>query len=641
MLALDIETYSTIDLTKVGSYRYATHPNTDVLVLAYALQGQAVQTWQPGDRIDPEVISALRAGEDVLAHNAGFDRNIYEHVLVKRYGWPEVAGRWLDSRSLCSLMGIPRSLKEAALALGLDEQKQEDGKRLVKLFSFPHGGAFDRVRPEDAPDDWTRFVEYCRQDVRTTLGLVDRLRTYLPRLYADHAGWEADFQMNRRGVLADLELSEALIAAAEPLMEAITNECIELTGGIGPGQVKRLLAWLQGYGVSLPSLGETEIIEALSGDLPADVRRVLELRLEGSRSSWRKCYAVRDIADGDGRLHDQLAYGSTHTYRWAGRGVQLQNLPRPKLKSYEIEAAIDALLVDPSVVPLLFDKPMEALSSLMRSVLVAPTGKRLGVCDFSKIEVVVLAWLAEDEECLVALRNGEDLYRQLASKIYRVPEPDVTKDQRFTGKSGILGGGYGAGWKAFQGSCRKQGVQIPDSLAKTTINAYRDKHAAVPAFWHNLERAAIRAVAFQEPQQVGPYLEFFAEDLWLFCRLPSGRCLSWFRPEIRRRKRREQLVPELWFQVTGKNGKPIAVNSFGGKLAENVVSSTARDLLAEALVSAESAGLCPVLTIHDEIVCEGPRGIGKALSEVMLQRPAWAPDLPIAVEFEEGERYAK
>ena len=641
MIALDIETYSATDLTKVGSFRYATHPTTEVLVLAYALPGEAVETWQPGDPLDLSLIAALRAGEDVLAHNAAFDRNIYEHVLVKQHGWPEVTGRWLDSRSLCSLMGLPRSLEQAALALGLEQQKQEDGKRLVKLFSFPHGGVFNRTSPEDAPDEWRRFVEYCRQDVRTLLGLVDRLRAYLPRLDADHAAWEADFQMNRRGVLADLELSEALIAAAEPLMEAITTECVQLTGGIGPGQVKRLLAWLQERDLSLPSLGEIEILEALDGDLPVDVRRVLELRLEGSRSSWRKCYAIRDIADADGRLHDQLAYGSTHTYRWAGRGVQLQNLPRPKLQGYEIEAAIDALLIDPSVISLLFDKPMDALSSLMRSVLRAPDGKRLGVCDFSKIEVVVLAWLAEDEDCMVALRAGEDLYRQLATRIYGVPEKDVTKDQRFTGKSGILGGGYSAGWRAFQASCRKQGVQIPDSLAKATINAYREKHAAVPVFWRNLEKAAIRAVALGETQKAGPHLEFFAEDLWLFCRLPSGRYLSWFRPEIRRRKRHDRLAPELWFQVTGKNGKPVVVNSFGGKLAENVVSSTARDLLADALVAAENEGLGPVLTVHDELVCEGPRGIGKTLAEVMLRPPAWAPDLPVAVEFHEEVRYAK
>ncbi len=643
MIILDFETFSHADLPTVGAYRYATHPTTDVALLAYQLPGEAVQTWMPTAPIPADLQGALAAGEPVLAHNAAFDRDIYEHVLQPRYGFPPVTGRWLDSRALCALLGLPRSLENAGEALKLAQRKQIDGKRLIQLFSQPHAkGLFHgRVLATDAPDEWARFVAYCRQDVATTAALVDRLKAYLPQLELDHACWEADYRMACRGILADLDLAAAITVSAENLLAGIERECQALTGGIGPSQVQALTAWLHRQGVHFDSLGETEITEALTGNLAPAVRRVLELRLEGSRSAWRKVYAIRDAATADGRLHDQLAYGQTHTYRWAGRGVQLQNLPRPRIKREEIADAIKLLQQDPAAFPLFFTKPVEALSSLMRSLLCAPDGLRLGVCDFAKIEVVVLAWLAGDVETVASLERGDDLYKQLAARIYKVPVDAVTDGQRHTGKSGILGGGYSAGWRAFQASCRKQGLQINESLARATIDAYREKHAPVVKFWADLERAAIRAVGTGKPQPVGNHLVFHAEDAWLFCRLPSGRNLSWFQPRIRRVEKYGETVPELRFSGIGKNGKPMEAHTFGGRLCENVVSSTARDLLAASLVAAEREGLNPVLTVHDELICEGLPGIGAALSEIMLRRPEWAREVPIDCEWKEGQRYVK
>ncbi len=643
MIVLDFETFSRADLQTVGAHRYATDPSTEVLVLAYRIGSAPVRVWTPDEPIPADLQRALAAGEDVLAHNAGFDRGIWEHVATPRYGFSPVRGRWLDSRALCALLGLPRSLEQAALALKLDHQKQPDGKRLIRLFSTPQrSGMFtDRVRPEDAPDDWDRFVDYCRSDVQVTADLVERLKAYLPQLDLDHPCWEADYRMACRGVPVDLALAEAIAQAAEPLMAAVDAECRTLTGGIASGQVQALAVWLGERGHPFETLGETEINEALAGALPADVRRVLELRLEGSRSAWRKVYAIRDAASADARLHDQLAYAGTHTYRWAGRGVQLQNLPRPRIKKDVIADAIAVLSADPQAFGLFFSKPLEALSSLMRSLLRAGEGLRLGVCDFSKIEVVVLFWLAEDAKALEALRRGEDLYRLLAGRIYNTTPGAVTDEQRHTGKGGILGGGFGAAWRAFQASCRKQGLQITDDLAKATISAYREEHAPVVRFWAVLEQAAIRAVGTGKPQPVGPHLTFYAEDRWLFCRLPSGRNLAWFEPRVRRTEKFGEPALELRFTGVGKNGKPMQSHTFGGRLAENVVSSTARDLLAESLVDAERERLNPVLTVHDEIIAEGRPGIGEVLRHVMLRRPAWAADVPIGAERKEAERYGK
>ncbi|NCC40370.1 MAG: hypothetical protein EOM21_13110 [Gammaproteobacteria bacterium] len=643
MIILDFETYGEIDLPVVGAYRYARDPATDVLLLAYGRPGEAVRVWAPGDPKPADLLAALAAGEDVLAHNAAFDRSIWEWVLMPRYGFPPVAGRWLDSRTLCALVGLPRSLAQAANALGLEQRKATEGERLIQLFSMPHArGLFrGRVRPEEAPEDWRLFVDYCVQDVRTTMALVDRLRAYLPQLEHDHPCWEADYRMACRGILADLELAEAVATVAEPRLAELTAECAGLTGGLAPGQVQALLAWLGDRGLRLDSLGEIEIAEAVQTPLPDEVRRVLELRLEGSKTSWRKVYAIRAAAAADGRLHDQLAYAGTHTYRWAGRGVQLQNLPRPKLKPAAIGDAVAVLLRDPGAFGWLFAAPLETLSSLMRSLLRAPDGLRLGISDYSKIEVVVLGWLAGDEPMMDALRRGEDLYRRLAARIYKVDEAVVTDGQRHTGKGGILGGGYGAGWRAFLESCRKQGLAIPEALARATIEAYREQHAPVVRFWAALEQAALRAVGTGKLQPVGPHLTFFRDDRWLFCRLPSGRNLAWFEPRIKRVEKFGEPALELRFTAVGKHGRPVPSHTFGGRLCENVVSSTARDLLAESLVAAEREGLNPVLTVHDELVCEGPPGIGEALAEVMLRRPVWAPDLPIAVEAKEGPRYAK
>ena len=643
MIVLDFETFSRADLQTVGAHRYATDPSTEVLVLAYKIGPEPVRVWAPDEPIPADLQRALAAGSDVLAHNAGFDRGIWEHVAMPRYCFPQVRGRWLDSRALCALLGLPRSLEQAAIALKLDHQKQPDGKRLIRLFSMPQrAGMFtDRVHPEDAPDDWDRFVDYCRSDVQVTADLVERLKAYLPQLDLDHPYWEADYRMACRGILADTDLAAAIERAAEPLMAAVESECMALTGGIAPGQVQALAGWLGERGHPFETLGETEINEALAGALPADVRRVMELRLEGSRSAWRKVYAIRDAAAAGGRLHDQLAYAGTHTYRWTGRGVQLQNLPRPRIKPPAIADAIEVMLADPEAFGLFYDRPLETLSSLMRALLVAPAGRRLGISDYGKIEVVVLAWLANDAPMLEALRCGEDLYKRLASRIYGVPIEGVTVEQRHTGKSGILGGGYGAGWRAFRDSCREKGLTISESLAKATIAAYRKEHAPVVRFWAVLEQAAIRAVGTGKPQPAGPHLTFFAEDRWLFCRLPSGRNLAWFEPRVRRTEKFGKPALELRFTGVAKSGKPVPRHTYSGKLAENVASSTARDLLAQATVDAEHAGLNPVLLVHDELVCEGPPGIGRAVADVMLRKPAWAAELPIEVEWQELQRYGK
>lgn len=643
MIVLDFETFGRIDLSAAGAWHYASDPASDVLIMAYQIDAGAVGTWVPGQPIPADLQRALDAGQDVLAHNAQFDRAIWECIAQPHYGFPPVKGRWLDSRVLCALAGLPRSLEQAAAALGLEQQKQIDGKRLIKLFSLPHrSGLFeDRARPADHPEDWKRFVEYCRQDVCTTAALVERLRAFFPQLEQDHPCWEVDYQMGRRGVLADLELSEAIAQTAERLMTEIERECRELTGGIAPGQVSALTAWLRERGADFETLGEIEILEAFETDLAPDVRRVLELRLEGSKSAWRKVYAIREAVGPDNRLRNQLVYADTHTYRWTGRGVQPQNLPRPRIKPNVIADAIEVLRHQPDAFELLFSKPIETLSSLMRATLRAPEGSVLARSDFSKIEVVVLAWLANDPTMLGALNRGEDLYRQLSSAIYGVPPEAVTDEQRHTGKGGILGGGYGAGWRAFQESCRKQGLKVEPALAKATITAYRSKYEPIVQFWEDLERAAIRATATGSPQPVGRHLTFTREDRWLLCRLPSGRSLAWFEPRVKRVEKRGGVTPELRFTAIGRNGKPVPNHTFGGRLCENVVSSTARDLLAESLIAAEREGLNPVLTVHDEIVCEGPAGIAEAIGQIMLRRPAWASDLPVGAEWKEALRYGK
>ncbi|MEA1050485.1 DNA polymerase [Lamprobacter modestohalophilus] len=641
MITIDFEIFGAIDLGAVGATHYARHTETDILLLGYQIDAQAPRVWTPNTPFPEPLRNALAAGQALWAHNAAFDRLIWNEIGTKRYGFPP-APHWHDSMILCALAGLPRSLAEAAKALGLPAQKQTDGKRLIRLFSCPHTGHLgSRVTDKEAPEDWLRFISYCKQDVATTASLIHRLAAFVPDLELDLPCWEADQAMSQRGIKVDLDLASAIAQAAEPLMEAVDTECRSLTGGIGPSQVQALLAWLREQDITLDTLGEIEINELLATDLSPDIRRVLQLRLEGSRSSWRKVYAVQAAVGPDGRLRDQLQYAGTHTYRWKGRGVQLQNLPRPKLKQGEIEQAVKCLIQDPSAFSLLYDKPLETLASLVRALLCAPQGQRLGVSDFSKIEVVVLAWLAGDQDMLLALERGDDLYKQLASRIYQVAISAVTAEQRHVGKGGILGGGYGAGWRAFQASCRKGGLQIDQATAQATITAYRELHAPVVTFWKALERAALRAAQTGEPQRAGAHLIFTREDRWLRCWLPSGRSLSWFDPRIKRVEKFDQLQPELRFSGIGKNGKSIPMHTFGGRLCENVVSSTARDLLAESLVLAEREGLSPVLTVHDEIVSEGPPGIADALGKVMLRRPDWASALPIAAEWKESVRYGK
>jgi len=627
LINLDFEVRSFIDLPERGLDVYAKDKSTEVICMAYSIDGGPVKLWTPETAL-PQFMYA----EDTIFQgwNVAFEVNIMRHVLGINVPWE----RTRDTMAWAAANNCPQSLEEAAIFLGTADQKDPIGKRLIQKLCKPHKGEFNKD-----PVLLKQMYDYCVSDVKAEMAIGAFLR---PLTASEQEVYTLTQRINDRGVPVDpKELHNAVLAVVRA-QDALDNELLSMTG-CKPSERAKLLNWLNQQGAGLEDLtAKTVSAKLVYTNLSAKVRRALELRQEGSQTSVAKYAKMREIQD-EGKIRNTLVYHGASTGRWASRGgLNLQNIARPVLSDEEIELAI----------PRAFNTgvaTMQELSSLVRSAIRAPSGKTFVDVDFSSIENRVGVYLAGQKDKVELFRKGLDEYKVFASEsLYRVPYDEVTKDQRQVSKSAVLGAMFGQGAKGLVKYAGGMGVTLSEGQAKGAVDNYRMSYARVKELWAKCESAAIQAVEHPgNPFRAGDKLVLKVARNALWMQLPSGRLICWQRPQL-------ELLTTPW----GSQKRGVTVHSqntftrqwsrnalIGSSIFQSAVQGTARDFLAVAMLNLEKAGYEVINSIHDEVLLlVEEQSAESALADVvniMTTPPTWAPDFPLAAEGWHGKRYRK
>jgi DNA polymerase len=613
-IVLDCETRSLLDLRKTGHARYARDPSTDCWCACWCLVDQPVQLWRAGEPVPAEIMATAADPECLfVAHNAGFERAIWQHVLV-RHGWPELPGveRWRCTQAAASAMALPPKLDKLAKALSLDHQKAADD--IMHLMAKPRapraGEDPDGIYWFDDPEHLQQLYDYCLADVECERELFHWLPPLLP---AEQELWELDQIINGRGFAVDRLLVEKAIAIATAVDRAVQAELQEITGGEieSTNQVEKLLTWLVARGCELADLQKPTLAAALRrANLAPEVRRVMELRREAAHASANKFQAMRAWCCEDGRIRGAFKYHGAATGRWSANGVQPQNL---KKEGANIADKVAAVLTGDIEIVRKLGSPIEVVGDVARAAICAGSGCKLLTADYSAIESRVLAWIAGETSKLAMWArfdetgNPNDDPYVIIGRALGHPEETA----RAKGKIADLAFGYGGGLGAY-----KNMAPADDTATEAQIQgfkqAWRDHHPRTVQFWYGIERTAINAI-YQSPQKYGRFILRF--EKWhgvpfLFIELPSGRRLAYpFARLIRNDRGHAAMTFMDNAAVTGgwteyRPGRGI----WGGTFTENLTQAVARDLLAAAMLRAEAVGCPVVLHVHDSIVCEVPDG---------------------------------
>lgn len=642
-LLVDIETYSSVDITKAGAFKYIESDDFEILLIAYAWNDEPVRvidltsTDHENDEYQDIVAGLLDQDTIKIAHNSAFERAALGKHLG-RYLPPE---EWEDTMILAAYNGLPLSLDAAGAALRLQDQKIKEGTSLISYFCKPckptiSNGGRTRNMPHHAPDKWARFMEYCRRDVEVAQAIYNRLSRY-PVTDLERKVWATDARINERGVQIDRELVESAIAVDNAFREEHLEEMRRLTGLENPNSVQQLKAWLSAAGIECDSLSKATITDIKGSATDSTTKRVLELRQMLSKTSTKKYEAMTAAACKDDRVRGLTQYyGAARTGRWAGRLIQLQNLPQNHLDDIgtvrEIVRARDLESLE-----MIFDSVPDTLSQLIRTALVAKPGCTFLVSDYSAIEARVIAYLAGETWRMEVFKNGGDIYCASASQMFHVPveKHGVNGHLRQKGKIAELALGYGGGIGAMKNfGADKMGMT--DEEMQEIVNQWRVASPTIPKLWRDVEKAARSAI--ENPgrsYRINCGVVYRRDTDALRCKLPSGRWLTYWEPRIEDEK--------IYFmgqnQTTRKWEK---TDTWGGKLTENIVQAFARDCLAVAMVRLEEAGYHIVFTVHDEVIVEAPEGSRwQDVAEIMGQPIDWAPGLILRGDGYETKFYMK
>lgn len=650
LLFLDTETYSPEALSGasgVGAYKYAEHPEAAVALTAYALDDSPVRVLgEPGDDPDEwdEYVEFFRMLQDPsvlkIAHNAAFDRvQLSAYVCGRGTGRFLHPAQWADTMHIAALSSLPRGLDSLAAALGV-EGKDSAGPALIRRFAVPQRAtkkrAAGRIYGFQEPEKWADYVHYCAQDVET---LRDVWHALEADPYADTsiAGPERDVEVaselvNDLGLPVDRSLVTDGMTAERRARAALYGQLQAVTGLENPGSAAQLTSWLRESCTRLADLPDIrrKTLEALLDDsegLPGNVVTAVRLRVDLARTSGRKLHVLDRATGAGGRIRGCFQYAGAHTGRWAGRLAQPQNLPREQLPAGEsVESVQAAIRREESV-------PQTTVAALVRPAFGQPPSTSILVCDYSSIEAIVLAWLAREQWVIDAYREHRDLYVETAARMSAAVGHEMSRQE---GKVALLGAGYGSG---VTGLRTFAGPEPTDEQLQTQINAWRSANPAIVALWHRLEA---------EFRSGGPIIHAPQRDVRVLT-LPSGRCLTY---------RGVHATLNRWGQPSVAFYDPVKkhdVETYGGRLAENLTQATARDALAAALVRLQGAGFKVVGHVHDEVIVEGPgswvdadglpsREGGRAFAEVrrlMTEPNHWSTSLPLRAAGAVMPRYGK
>lgn len=645
-LSVDIETFSSVDLGKSGVYRYAESEDFEILLFGYSVNGSPVRVVDLacGENLPEEIRKAI-SDPTVMkwAFNAQFER-----ICLSRFlGMP--TGEYLDPVSWhCTMiwsatLGLPMSLAGVGTVLGLEKQKLTEGKDLIRYFCVPCkatkvNGGRTRNLPEHDWTKWERFKSYNLRDVETEMEIQKKLSRF-PVPENEWRNYCLDQKINDRGVALDMELAHRAVQCDNQYREFYLRQAREITGLENPNSVLQLRDWLWERGVELDSLSKNAVQDLLP-DTDGDVRKVLSLRQELAKSSVKKYTAMENLVCRDSRGRGLIQfYGASRTGRYAGKLLQVQNLPQNHLPDLETARALvqsgnfDAL-------EMLYDSVPNVLSELIRTAIVPKRGCRFIVSDFSAIEARVLSWFAGEQWRLDTFTQGGDIYCASASQMFGVPveKHGINGELRQKGKQAELACGYGGSVGAMKsmGAVR---MGVKEEELQPLVDAWRQANPRIVQFWWEVDRAAKTCVKQHVPTQVGK-LRFEYQSGILFIQLPSGRRLAYAKPRMGENRFGGEAIT---YEGVGTGRKWERLETYGAKCVENIVQGTARDLLALALLRLEEAGYPVVMHCHDEAICEVPIGQGSVeeVNRIMAVAPEWAEGLPLKADGFETEFYKK
>ncbi len=646
-LSIDIETYAGADLAKCGVYRYAESPDFEILLFGCSIDGGPVRVYDlaSGEKLPGDILAALTDGSVIKrAFNAQFERVCLSRWLRDNNG--DTAERFLDPASWrCSMvwsaaMGLPLSLEGAGNVLGLEKRKLTQGKELIRFFCRPceptkANGGRRRNLPADAPDKWEAFKRYNCRDVETEQAIQDRLSLFpLPEEIWEE--YRIDQEINDRGVALDMRFVEKAIAMDTFACGELTRAMKALTGVENPNSVAQIKDWLAAHGMEMDSLGREEVALALR-DAPPAVREVLLLRQQLSRSSTRKYRAMQAAVCADGRARGMFQfYGANRTGRWAGRIIQLQNLPQNRIQDLG-KARENVLAGKTEAVRSLCGDVTDALSQLIRTAFVPRPGCRFIVADYSAIEARILAWLAGETWRQEVFARGGDIYCASASQMFRVPveKYGVNAHLRQKGKIAELALGYGGSVGALEAMGAVE-MGLEERELKPLVELWRSSNPHITNLWRDVDRAAMDTVAMHISTEAAG-IRFSYRSGILFITLPSGRKLAYVKPGIGKNRFGGDAIT---YEGTGPEKKWERLETYGAKLVENIVQGIARDILCHAMKALRSCRI--VMHIHDELVIEArPQLTAEAVCGQMSLSPQWAKGLLLRADGYETDYYRK
>lgn len=648
ILSIDIETFSDIDLGKCGVYRYTDSPNFDILLFAYSIDEGPVQLIDlaSGEEIPEEIVKAILS-EDIIktAFNANFERVALMRYLSRKLD-KEVylnPSSWRCSEVQAAMLGLPLHLEGVAKVLRLGVQKMSEGKPLIRYFCIPckptaANGGRTRNLPTDSPDKWELFKQYNIRDVEVELEIRKKIKDY-PIPESEQALYELDQRINDRGFRADMDFVLQAISCDKQFTVSATERAYELTGLENPNSVAQLKDWLSERGVEVESLSKKNVKELVS-ETEGEVEEALKLRLLMAKTSVRKYEAIERAVCSDGRVHGLFQfYGANRTGRFAGRLVQVQNLPQNHLVDLKLardlvkEGHFDDL-------QMLFGNTPGVLSELIRTAFIPKEGHRFIVADFSAIEARVLSWLAGEKWRLEVFQSHGKIYEASASQMFHIPLEDITKGSplRQKGKISELACGYGGGVGALK-SMGALEMGVEENELQGLIDNWRRANPHIVNFWWEVDKMAIKAVKERTRTRTHGIVFSYKSGM-LFVTLPSGRDLVYVKPKLMLNKfGREGLT----YEGIGTTKKWERIETYGPKIVENIVQAASRDLLAEAMLRLDKAGFAIVAHVHDEVICEVP--VGKSNVEevcnIMSESPKWSEGLPLDADGYECDFYQK